>query len=69
MYATTSYPSSWLTSFKDIHDETISINLQLNMAEKRAEVLKAENKELIDRWMAEKGREAEKMNMTLQDQK
>lgn len=53
---------------KDVHDEVISLNLQLNMSEQRAKELKAENKELIDRWMARKGREAEEMNRTLQDQ-
>ncbi|KAF8849866.1 autophagy protein [Acephala macrosclerotiorum] len=52
----------------DVHDEIISLNLQLNMSEQKAKELKAENKELIDRWMARKGREAEEMNRTLQDQ-
>ncbi len=42
------------------------MNLQLNMAEQRTKALEAENKELIDRWMARKGREAEEMNRTLQ---
>ncbi|KAH7343009.1 autophagy-related protein 16 [Rhexocercosporidium sp. MPI-PUGE-AT-0058] len=46
----------------DVHDEVISLNLQLNMSEQRVKDLKAENKELIDRWMARKGREAEEMN-------
>jgi hypothetical protein len=42
------------------------LNLQLNMSEQRVKDLKAENKELIDRWMAYKGQEAEEMNKTLQ---
>jgi len=42
----------------------ISLNLQLNMAEQNMKKLKAENKELIDRWMALKGREADEMNRT-----
>ncbi|KAH6723902.1 autophagy-related protein 16 [Leptodontidium sp. 2 PMI_412] len=46
----------------DVHDEVISLNLQLNMSEQKVKDLKAENKELIDRWMARKGREAEEMN-------
>ncbi|PMD41429.1 autophagy protein 16 [Hyaloscypha variabilis F] len=51
----------------DVHDEVISLNLQLNMSEQRGEDLRSENKELIDRWMAYKGQEAEEMNKTLQD--
>jgi hypothetical protein len=38
------------------------------MSEQKVKQLKAENKELIDRWMASKGREAEEMNKKLQDQ-
>ena len=53
--------------FKDVHDEVISLNLQLNMSEQRVKELRAENKELIDRWMAYKAQEAEEMNKTLQD--
>ncbi|RDL39738.1 uncharacterized protein BP5553_04078 [Venustampulla echinocandica] len=53
---------------KDVHDEVISLNLQLNMSEKNVKKLKTENKELIDRWMIHKGREAEAMNNTLHDQ-
>jgi hypothetical protein len=37
------------------------------MSEKKVEKLKAENQELIDRWMASKRREAEEMNQTLGD--
>jgi hypothetical protein len=47
----------------------MSLNLQLNLSEQKAKKLKAENKELVDRWMASKGREAEEMNNTLQDHK
>ena len=43
----------------------ISLNLQLNMSEQTVKKLKAENKELIDRWMEWKGREADEMNKTL----
>ncbi|KAE9373513.1 autophagy protein 16 [Stipitochalara longipes BDJ] len=51
----------------DVHDEIISLNLQLNMSEQRGKDLRLENKELIDRWMAYKGQEADEMNKTLQD--
>lgn len=40
----------------------ISLNLQLNLAEQKAEKLAADNQELIDRWMARKGQEADAMN-------
>lgn len=52
-------------NLQNIQDEMISLNLQLNMSEQNAKKLKAENKELIDRWMARKGREADEMNETL----
>ncbi|KAM3083646.1 autophagy protein 16, interacts with Atg12p-Atg5p [Clarireedia jacksonii] len=48
--------------YHDVQDEMISLNLQLNMAEQNVKKLKAENKELIDRWMAQKGWEADEMN-------
>ncbi|KAL2075307.1 hypothetical protein VTL71DRAFT_250 [Oculimacula yallundae] len=51
----------------DVHDEVISLNLQLNMSEQKVKDLKAENKELIDRWMARKGREAEEMNKAFEE--
>jgi len=50
--------------YHDVQDEMISLNLQLNMAVQNVKKLKAENKELIDRWMAQKGREADEMNRT-----
>ncbi|KAK0124237.1 hypothetical protein ONS95_009212 [Cadophora gregata] len=51
----------------DVHDEVISLNLQLNMSEQKVKDLKAENKDLIDRWMARKGREAEEMNRAFEE--
>ncbi|RDW88509.1 autophagy protein [Coleophoma cylindrospora] len=51
----------------DVQDEMISLNLQLNMAEQRSQKLVAENKDLIDRWMAQKGQEADEMNKAFQD--
>jgi len=50
------------------HNEVLSLNIQLNMSEQKNRDLKAENKDLIDRWMARMGQEAEEMNKTLQDQ-
>jgi hypothetical protein len=43
----------------------ITLNLQLNMAEQRSDKLEGDNKELIDRWMAQKGQEADAMNDAL----
>ncbi|EHA18900.1 hypothetical protein ASPNIDRAFT_127828, partial [Aspergillus niger ATCC 1015] len=42
--------------------ELASLNLQLNMAEERSSRLQKENQDLVDRWMARMGREAEAMN-------
>jgi hypothetical protein len=43
-------------------DEMISLTLQANMAEEKAEKLTAENAELVARWMKRMGEEAERMN-------
>lgn len=47
---------------ENVQDENVTLNLQLNMAEEKAEKLKNENKELVDRWMARMGKEADRMN-------
>lgn len=47
---------------QNVHDENLSLTLQLNMAEERSQKLHTENKELIDRWMKRMGKEAEDMN-------
>ncbi|GIJ99882.1 autophagy protein 16, interacts with Atg12p-Atg5p [Aspergillus viridinutans] len=47
---------------EDFQDELATLNLQLNMAEERSGRLQRENQELVDRWMARIGREAEAMN-------
>ncbi|KAL9599750.1 MAG: hypothetical protein Q9219_003633 [cf. Caloplaca sp. 3 TL-2023] len=47
---------------EDIHDETVSLTLQLNMAEEQAQKLRKENEDLIARWMSKMGKEAEAMN-------
>lgn len=40
----------------------VSLNLQLNMAEEATRTLRKENKDLVDRWMARMGQEADAMN-------
>jgi len=45
-----------------VQDEMISLNLQLSMAEQRAEKAEADNKGLVERWMKEMGERAERMN-------
>ena len=47
---------------ENVQDEMVMLNLQLNMAEEQTEKLKAENKDLVDRWMARMGKEADRMN-------
>lgn len=47
---------------QNVHDETVSLTLQLNMAEERSGRLQRENKDLVDRWMARMSKEAEAMN-------
>jgi hypothetical protein len=39
-----------------------TLNLQLNMAEEKSTRLQKENQDLVDRWMARMGQEAEAMN-------
>ncbi|KAL3439278.1 autophagy protein 16 [Aspergillus tetrazonus] len=43
-------------------DEIATFELQLNMAEERSNRLQKENQELVDRWMARMGKEADAMN-------
>ncbi|KAL4948813.1 autophagy protein [Aspergillus filifer] len=47
---------------EDFQDEMATLNLQLNMAEERTDRLQKENKELVDRWMARMGKEADALN-------
>ncbi|KAL9588478.1 MAG: hypothetical protein Q9203_002718 [Teloschistes exilis] len=49
---------------EDVHDETVSLTLQLNMAEDRARKLRDENENLVKRWMERVGKEADAMNET-----
>ena len=47
---------------QEVQDENMSLNLQLNVAEQQSSKLKEENKDLVDRWMARMGKEADAMN-------
>jgi hypothetical protein len=47
---------------QDFQDEIAALNLQMNMAEQKAARLEHENRELVDRWMARMGQEADAMN-------
>ena len=49
---------------QEVQDENMSLNMQLNVAEQQSTKLKRENKELVDRWMARMGKEADAMNET-----
>lgn len=49
-------------TLQSVQDELASLNLQLNMAEDRSSRLQRENQELVDRWMARVGKEADAMN-------
>ena len=62
-----SIPSSFLLVVvspvtQEVQDENMSLNLQLNIAEQQSAKLKKENKDLVDRWMARIGKEADAMN-------
>lgn len=46
----------------DVQDEMISLNLQLSVAEQKAERLERENKTLVERWMREMEGRADRMN-------
>lgn len=46
----------------NVQDENATLNLELNQAELEVKKVKKENKELVDRWVAKMGKEADKMN-------
>lgn len=47
---------------EDVQDENATLNLQLDLADRQARELRRENQDLVDRWMAKVGQEAERMN-------
>ncbi|KAI0115908.1 autophagy-related protein 16 [Nemania sp. FL0031] len=48
---------------KDVQDENLTLNMELNMTAQRAAKVEAENKELVDRWMKRMGHEADALNL------
>ena len=48
---------------QDVHDETVALTLQLNVLEESNRALKKENEDLVRRWMARMGEEADAMNI------
>lgn len=48
--------------FQDAQNESVALELQLNLSERRKDELQDENKQLIDRWMARKNQEVDAMN-------
>ncbi|KAI2470655.1 autophagy protein 16 [Annulohypoxylon bovei var. microspora] len=48
---------------KDIQDENLTLNIQLDVTEQKAAKLTAENKDLVKRWMERMRHEADAMNM------
>ncbi|KXJ94226.1 autophagy-related protein 16 [Microdochium bolleyi] len=50
-------------AFLDVQDENLALNLEIASQDKRMAAVKAENKQLIDRWMKRVGEEADAMNL------
>ncbi|KAI1180450.1 autophagy-related protein 16 [Nemania sp. FL0916] len=48
---------------KDVQDENLTLNMELNMTIQKTAKVQAENKELVDRWMKRMGREADALNL------
>ncbi|KAI1106931.1 autophagy protein 16 [Jackrogersella minutella] len=48
---------------KDIQDENLTLNIQLDVTEQKAAKLTADNKDLVKRWMERMKHEADAMNM------
>ncbi|OTA60269.1 autophagy protein 16 [Hypoxylon sp. EC38] len=48
---------------KDIQDENLTLNIQLDVTEQKAEKLAAENNDLVKRWMERMRHEADAMNL------
>ncbi|RWA07715.1 hypothetical protein EKO27_g7398 [Xylaria grammica] len=48
---------------KDVQDDNLTLNMELNMTIQKAAKVQAENKELVDRWMKRIGREADALNL------
>ncbi|KAI0486801.1 autophagy-related protein 16 [Xylaria cf. heliscus] len=48
---------------KDIQDDNLTLNMELNMTIQKAAKVQAENKDLVDRWMQRMGHEADALNL------
>ncbi|KAI1421693.1 autophagy-related protein 16 [Xylaria sp. FL1777] len=48
---------------KDVQDDNLTLNMELNMTLQKSAKVQAENKELVDRWMKRMGREADALNL------
>ena len=48
---------------QDVQDENLALNLEIASQDKRMAAVKAENKQLIERWMKRMGEEADAMNL------
>ncbi|KAI1349851.1 autophagy-related protein 16 [Xylaria sp. FL0043] len=48
---------------KDIQDDNLTLNMELNMTIQKHKKVEAENKELVDRWMKRMGHEADALNL------
>jgi hypothetical protein len=58
------HPRSIVFNFRqEVQDEMITLGLQLTLAEKERDKVKADNKDLVDRWMKRMAQEADAMNL------
>ncbi|KAI1434899.1 autophagy-related protein 16 [Xylaria sp. CBS 124048] len=48
---------------KDVQDDNLTLNMELNVTTQKVAKVQAENKELVDRWMKRMGREADALNL------
>ncbi|KAI8628708.1 autophagy-related protein 16 [Xylariaceae sp. FL1651] len=48
---------------KDVQDDNLTLNIQLDVIEQKVAKVQAENKELVDRWMKRMGHEADALNL------
>lgn len=51
---------------REAQDEMLALQVEMNANSKRLEKVEADNKMLVDRWMAEKGDAAQRMNEAME---
>ncbi|KAK8048332.1 autophagy-related protein 16 [Apiospora phragmitis] len=49
---------------KEVQDDNLTLNIQIDVTEHKAAKVAAENKELVDRWMKRMAQEADAMNLS-----